>query len=529
MSDLAAAAAHDSDNISSEPPPHNNNEDEKPLVASSPQAEGKNTTKRSKRRRQGLLLFSGAYTLLYVGAFFGWGPMQLMLEANGSFAQKCTAAEQAAGTVCPEQTAALINIHFIASTTQVVAPCLGQLVDHYGAPTVAVIMSICIVVGLSLLVVATEFVTDPLLYVALIVLSLGTWFGGMLTIQTGMYFSGKSRHRVIVALNSLFDSGAITYLGLWAIQEATGASVSSVLLGYLGLGVLLLGGGCYCWKVVEPDPACEAAETEHAALSVAGAEERLDDKNVTGDRGVVPVKEPDADEVNAGADNNDGQITTSNDAEIKASTDLEALEIETACSTESPNYVLIRDRTAFQQLTSMPALMLGFYFTIHVTSNQWTMTTTRDFLAYLGDDEYNNRYLTIFTLLMPASLVFIPCVDLVLNRYGFAGGFQFVNVLAFSYNLIRVFSDNLNVQILGFILFSCFRCFLFGIASSFLPTILSANMNGKAAGLLYAVTGLVGFANIPVARVTVVQLEGNFFVPNLIWTILVFPCIGAAW
>jgi hypothetical protein len=42
-------------------------------------------------------------------------------------------------------------------------------------------------------------------------------------------------------------------------------------------------------------------------------------------------------------------------------------------------------------------------------------------------------------------------------------------------------------------------------------------------------TGVVNAIQIPLARLAVEQLDGNFFVPNLVMTILVLPCIVAAW
>jgi len=69
---------------------------------------------------------------------------------------------------------------------------------------------------------------------------------------------------------------------------------------------------------------------------------------------------------------------------------------------------------------------------------------------------------------------------MIIKRFGFAGGFHTVNALALAYNVVRVASDNLNVQILGFVFFSFYRCFLFGVSLSFPPTILASNMNGKA-------------------------------------------------
>ena len=46
------------------------------------------------RRRYGLVIFASLYTFFVFGAFFGWGPMQLMLEENGNFASLCTPKEQ---------------------------------------------------------------------------------------------------------------------------------------------------------------------------------------------------------------------------------------------------------------------------------------------------------------------------------------------------------------------------------------------------------------------------------------------------
>jgi hypothetical protein len=34
---------------------------------------------------------------------------------------------------------------------------------------------------------------------------------------------------------------------------------------------------------------------------------------------------------------------------------------------------------------------------------------------------------------------------------------------------------------------------------------------------------------IPLANLAVQRLDGNFFIPNLIFTLLIFPCIVAAW
>jgi hypothetical protein len=101
-----------------------------------------------------------------------------------------------------------------------------------------------------------------------------------------------------------------------------------------------------------------------------------------------------------------------------------------------------------------------------------------------------------------------------------------VYVLTF---LSKVSSDNLNVQIAGFIFFSFFRCFLFSVSFSILPIFLDSKVVGKAAGILYFSGGIVNFLNIPMKDLAIKHYDGDFFVPNLVYTVMVIPCIAAAW
>jgi hypothetical protein len=373
---------------------------------------------------------------------------------------------------------------------------------------------------------------------AFIMLSFGTWTGGLLTVQTGMYFTGQTRSRVIFGLNALFDSGSITYLGLWGIGQISNASLTAIAGGYLGLGVVLFGVGSYFWtvalpeeededytrEVVESDESVMVTEELRTAASFApSGRESTQGSEGEGEDAMVEPDEADVDGKHDSSETRQHQMGHVSSPEPPDGVE-QGLEAD-----DEADYVIIAERSPRQQLTSLPGLMLCFFFGVHTTANQWALTTTRDFLAYLGDDELNNRYLTIFTLLMPASLLALPFVDAMIVRYGFHGGFQCINALALAYNLIRTASDNLNVQIAGFIFFSFFRCFLFGVTFSFLPTILAPKVTGKASGLLFFIAGVTAFLNIPLANLAVETFDGNFFVPNLIYTILVIPCIAAAW
>ena len=185
---------------------------------------------------------------------------------------------------------------------------------------------------------------------------------------------------------------------------------------------------------------------------------------------------------------------------------------------------MIADRPPKKQFLSSNYISLAIFFAFHQSRNIWILTTTRDFLAYLGDDETGNRYLKIFTLLTPASVLGLPFVDIILQRFGYGVGLGVVNLLAIIQGIVQVSSTNLNVQIIGFVFYSFYRCFLFSVSFSCLPAFMSGDVVGKSYGFLILGGGLLGLINIPLSNVAVQQLEGNFFVPNLFYLLACLPC-----
>lgn len=527
-----------------------------------------------KRRRQWLFGLTCLFIFLFVGSFFGWGPMQLMLENNGAFDWKCdddgensesnnTAStnttindddDDGNSTVCAAQTAALLNINLIAACTQILSPFLGQFLDVYGPKAGAYYLTACLWSGLSLMTLASarqfnmnDVSLDRLLYVGYALLAQVAWMGGLLTVQTGMYFTGHTKSRVIVILNSLFDGGSIMYLGLWVLEEYTRLSLVAICGCFMALSVLVMCGAMYFWTVtvVSPGDVVEEEEdvtkiddTVTTTVSSLGAQKHIEEENdqsqsgTLGD-GMLPVVKDEYDST-WGPSNNEGESATKETCvPVDDACDLGNKDNNNNAPTTMPPlataYIPVSERTPRQQLLSGPYLLLCLFFAIQCTANQWNMSTMRAFLAYLGDDEFNNRYLTIFTLLMPVSMLALPLVDQSILRFGFSGAFQCINLLALGYSLIKVASDSLQVQILGFILFSCFRSFLFGVTFAFLPRIMGGKVVGKAAGIMYAITGLTSFLCIPLAQMAVNRFDGNFLIPNIVFCVLVLPCIAAAY
>jgi hypothetical protein len=441
--------------------------------------------KKDQFNRRGLMVCSCLFTFLYVGSFFGWGPMQLLLEENGAFRWKCD-PDYDPEEVCPSQTSTLLNVQLIASVTQLVSPIMGQAIDHYGSPKCACFASGCLAVGLLLLTLSSASSSpawDRVLFAANGFIAMTTWMGGQLTVQVGMYFAGHTKSRAIFLLNALFDGGSVTYLFLWWLAKVGSLSLTAVAGGYLVVGVLLSVASLYFWFVAIPEHDEEAmlyGTVDRPAISNTDIEEegampessspppgpivcsRPSDDAASGlidpkftetqvpGRGVGIVDGTTKPSSTTRRDSSYCNDTTANEKVMSPDAMLDDEQdsgSDAGPNVESAPYVLVANRSVKEQLLSKPYLLLCLFFSLHVTMNMWTLATMRDFLAYLGDDELDNRYLTIFTLLLPASIVSVPFVDAIVIRYGFIGGFQSVNALALGYSIVRLATTNLNVQI----------------------------------------------------------------------------------
>jgi hypothetical protein len=408
--------------------------------------------KRQHRHRVVLVVLTAINTTFLTGAFFGWGPMQLMLEENGAFASLCQGGQE---TPCSDQTARLLNVQLVAQLTMVFSPLAGYIGDKYGLFTLICIAAGCCISGLLCLTISTAKPVDILLYFTFILIGLSTVTSHINMIGSGMLFEGVTQQRVISLLNTLFDTGALLYLGLWAIQNATNVAVEIIFAAYLVFAVVVYVPLVYLWKVVVP------------VRDGVGREQTFNDSEIIPDAKEMGEREYWTEP----PDTNDEDEPKSFQTRPLESSDPE-INIENALSspasaTDDPvtdDYVLIANRRSSQQLRSKQFLLLVLFYSYHGASNVFTLTTARDFLGYLGDDEYGNRYLTIFTLLTPASVLALPFMDLTLNKFGYHAGLQAINVLAIIHGVIKVSSDNLNVQILGFAVFSFFRCFLVSVS-----------------------------------------------------------------
>ena len=186
------------------------------------------------------------------------------------------------------------------------------------------------------------------------------------------------------------------------------------------------------------------------------------------------------------------------------------------------HYMRVSQRdTALQQITSKPFVLLCVFFAIQLGINNWNLATQRNFLAALGDNDHENWYLTIFTLLTPLSIFGAPAIDFIILNFGWTAAFQTINLLSVSFMIIKVTTKSLNVQIVGFVFYSFYRSFLFGISFSFLPKLIGKKFVGVAAGTMACCGGIMNLLLMPWVNVAV----EDFFLPNMVFLLLEIPTI----
>jgi len=451
----------------------------------------------------GLVTFSCLYVMFFSGAIFGWGPMQLMLEQDGAFEFQCQEDEE---LPCDAQSVSLVRINLIATYIQIFSPFMGIFVDHFGALASMYLLAISGTTGIALSMVASATSTDQVHYLGFSLIGVMFVASIQVIIQTGLVLPGRAQRRVISLLNNLLDLGTVAYLILYYIGEATGATFVTLMGGYLGFGFFCFGGAIFFWAALNR----VALQSRRATFENAKETKKAADVDLT-DRATQT------------------RVDAEEESEVVSTMEASNNDKDSPVQQPTEEYTLIAARKPWEQLTSQLYLLLVLFFAVHLTRNNWTMATVRDFLASLGDNEVGNKYTSLFTGLSAVSVVGFPFVDMAIEKYGYHFALQMVNVLGILHGIIQVSTSNLDVQTVGFVVFSFYRCFTFSVCFAFLPTFVSGNIVGKACGVMSCGAALFSLINLGLVEWAINGLDSDFFIPNLLFLVLLLPMVFVTW
>jgi hypothetical protein len=204
-------------------------------------------------------------------------------------------------------------------------------------------------------------------------------------------------------LNTLFEAGAVTHSFLSYISQATRGSLTAIITsGYGVLGLLVYVGGLYYWSTA--DPGVEDSEYDSTTESIGEASSQNNESIVEKpDQGEAKVLAPvtneqvDGPEPKPSSDNQEEDTVGTKEKETEEDLSIgdrrELLASAKLAAGDDINYyVIVAERRPREQLTSLPCFLVLVFFVLYVWATDWNLKPQRDFLAYLVDDEQNNKY-----------------------------------------------------------------------------------------------------------------------------------------
>jgi LAT3 family solute carrier family 43 protein 3 len=449
--------------------------------------------------------------LLYTGSLFGFAPMQLMLQDEGQYEEHCSAAE-ILDEFCPGQQNRLQIMYTAAVLTFGMANFpAGIFLDHLG-PLWTVVVAGVAVVGGNFIFAFSDSQDFDAFVLAYVVLAFGGSFLQLAAIVSGFLTKDVHQRSWYVAVNNcLFDSSSVIYLFFYFWNRGAGASRQTILIVFALVGVVAFTAMGISWKFSAPTLAAAMSQNEQ-------------DKNDHGDgvENKSQGKAADAMEMDVLPGNQGGSAAV----EVVKKEKTVAKQQEKA-SLHSEDDVYLRNLSFKQQIQSYFFWYIAAIMAIQVPRTIMYLGTAEDQLRFIDPDQAET-YVTIFTLMNPASFVLAPFIGPFLSTHSFSTTFFIVHCLFLGFG-VCVLIPVIEVQLLAFTFFTAGRSLVFSSMAFAILQINGPSSMGKSFGVLQIIaSSMSGLSYFGVAW-TNNEEGGDYFKMNLFLLILSFVLFPMTW
>jgi MFS transporter, LAT3 family, solute carrier family 43, member 3 len=407
------------------------------------------------------------------GSFFGWNSMQPILFSEGFLNFKCPPTTDSS-KFCDSAAVDFSNIYTATSTVSFVAPLFsGIVLDAYGPKITLIGCMTIFAIGPILLIVATSAGISSLAiyYLAFIC------FGLAASSQMGPFMSvsllfPQSQGLVVAILNGSFDAATIVFLIMYYLHFNVGMSLTSIMIAFLCGPVLL------CWlNMVFIWPLNGFASPTPIVHST------------------TPINEASSITESQGIDKQDQDIEVANPMTV-------VIPRQQLAVTPVPD-------TFWEQLSSRGFTLFLIFHAIQMVRFSFYIGTAITQLSLMNDP---GKYANIFSIILPVGFFVQFLVGHLLDNYGNCMTITVQYVLSIVFSVLNLI-PNLPLQILTFLIFICYRAFIFSNMSSYLIRRFGFKTFGKLVGIAVAAGGLASLLQIPLVLWAV---SSSFFVVNLL-------------
>jgi LAT3 family solute carrier family 43 protein 3 len=121
--------------------------------------------------------------------------------------------------------------------------------------------------------------------------------------------------------------------------------------------------------------------------------------------------------------------------------------------------------------------------------------------------------------------LFVPAIDYIVEDNGLILSLLFTNGIGVLYNALALI-PNLAVQCLTFLVFTCFRAFLYAVMSAFAAKTFGLRNLGTLVGLIFTVSSFISLLEYPAVYISNEFFGGDLsalLMSSLILSLLLFP------
>ena len=347
---------------------------------------------------------------------------------------------------CNEQLSALNLVYAVGTTASIFGTIVGgYLIDQYGFFETCVISGFMNVIGLLI------FAISPLNSVLSFSLASGLIGAGgiftfMCSFKVGFCVLTENLAIVLSLANCMFDCSAVLFLGFYSLYDF-GFSRSIIFTAYAGFAMIYFALYSTLWVVRQ--------------------------RHINKLHRYIPIDD------------------------------------ESLCVIPEPEKITpFKMLPWYEQIFTYQFLYILVFAAVMMARSNIYLGTAEVLLTQYGDAEDNYLYTRLFTGSLPFGFLFVFAIDELLCRYGFATMFNFISLLGILYSAVSLVPV-LQIQIVAFLTFTCFRAFLYSAIATYNAHIFGSANAGRVHGCAFLLAGVLNFAQWPIILLVMKYDNGN--------------------
>ena len=467
----------------------------------------------------------------FSGIIFGWAPLELLLFQEGQYSSLCSGHNNVDGngsydtdggsagedlalmanddgggghstTSCSIQRNKLNFIFTMAQFTLSFASLpVGFILDYISKPYYYMLTATIEIVGLILFGIsdATTTSSPPRDYFLFGYCCMA--LGGCMTMLGAFpssFLLPNYQAAILASISCLFDASSVVFfvfLKLFSSNNGNNGGPSffftpstrkQMFIGWSFVAVALYTSLGFCWYYLE----------KHDWKDVLHQEKERERENEGGSGGIEEEKHY--------LDDDDSSYDVSGNSKKESISNYMLRRIET---------LHIHEWSLTRQLLTPDFALTITFISIHMLRANYYIMTVDNYLLSIGD--FDATYANMFSWILPCGIVFVPIIERTFTLLGVINTLHIADLLGIIFGIVLLI-PSLQLQVINFIIFTCFRAYLYATLNTIIAITFGVKTMGRIIGCTFTTAAIVSLVQYPIGVLSEVKYEGNFTPMNIL-------------